>query len=87
MDKPKLYVKAGCPWCIDALDYFRKKAIELEVIDVRTEPDRMSELLEVSGQTMTPTLKHDEFLVADFDLDELETALMENPEAKKALGF
>lgn len=87
MDKPKLYVKMGCPWCIDALDYFKKKAIELEIIDVRSEPDRMSELLEISGQAMTPTLKHGDFLVADFDLDELETALSENPDAKESLGI
>ena len=35
MDKPKLFVKEGCPWCIDALAFFKSKSIDLEIIDVR----------------------------------------------------
>ena len=49
--------------------------MELEVVDVRTDPSRMQELLEISSQGMTPTLKHGDFVVADFDLDEFEQAL------------
>ena len=85
MSKPTLYVKQGCPWCIDALAYFNAKGIDLEIIDVRTESERMKELVEVSGQSMTPTFKHGDFLVADFDIDEFETALEENPKAKTNL--
>ena len=85
MSKPTLYVKQGCPWCIDALAYFNAKGIDLEVIDVREEPKRMNELIEISGQTMTPTFKHGDFVVADFDLEEFEAALEQNPEAKKNL--
>ena len=78
MEKPVLYVKEGCPWCVDALAYFKDKQVELEVVDVRTDPSRMQELLEISAQGMTPTLKHGDFVVADFDLDEFEQALKEN---------
>ena len=85
MSKPTLYVKQGCPWCIDALTYFNAKGIDLEVIDVRTEPERMKELVEVSGQSMTPTFKHGDFMVADFDLEEFETALEKNLEARNNL--
>ena len=85
MSKPTLYVKQGCPWCIDALDYFNAKGIDLEVIDVRTEPQRMKELVEVSGQSMTPTFKHGDFLVTDFDLEEFKAALEQNPKAKNDL--
>lgn len=87
MSKPVLYVKAGCPWCVDALGYFQRKGLDLEIIDVRTDPSRMDELLAVSGQSKTPTLKHGDFLVADFDLGEFESALAANPEARKALGL
>ena len=86
MSKPTLYVKQGCPWCVDALAYFNAKGIDLEVIDVREEPKRMNELIEVSGQSMTPTFKHGEFVVADFDLEEFEIALEQNPEAKNNLN-
>ena len=87
MSKPTLYVKRGCPWCVDALAYFERKGLDLEIIDVRTYPNRMEELIAASGQTMTPTLKHGDFVVADFDLEELEVALAQNPEARNALGL
>lgn len=87
MNDPILYVKQGCPWCIDALAYFKQKNVELEIIDVRSDPVRLRELEQISGQTMTPTLKHGDFLVKDFDLDELEQALAQNPQAAKKLGL
>ena len=43
--------------------------------------------MEASGQTMTPTLKHGDFVVADFDIGEFEDALAQDPEAKAALGL
>ena len=85
MSKPTLYVKQGCPWCVDALAYFKAKGIDLEVIDVREEPKRMDELIEISGQSMTPTFKHGDFVVADFDLEEFEAALEQSPKAKNNL--
>jgi len=69
------------------VDYFARKGIEMEVVDVRTDPSRMNELLEISSQSKTPTLKHGNFVVADFDLDEFEAALAANPQAAKGLGF
>ena len=85
MSKPTLYVKQGCPWCVDALAYFNAKGIDLEIIDVRTESERMKELVEVSGQSMTPTFKHGDFLVTDFDIEEFEAALEQNPKARNNL--
>lgn len=87
MNKPILYVKQGCPWCEDALKYFSEVGLELELIDVRTDPSRMPELEKVSGQSKTPTLKNGDFIVADFDVDEFKQALRENPEEAKKLGL
>ena len=87
MSNPNLYVKQGCPWCADALQYFSQVGLELNVIDVRTDPSRMSELQEISGQTKTPTLKNGDFVVADFDVDEFKQALKENPDEAKKLGL
>jgi glutaredoxin len=70
---------------VDALAYFQARGIELEVVDVRAEPKRMKELIDVSGQSMTPTFKDGDFLVADFDLEEFEAALEQNPKAKNNL--
>ena len=87
MSKPILYVKQGCPWCEDALKYFSEVGLELELIDVRTDPSRMPELEKVSVQSKTPTLKNGDFIVADFDVDEFKQALRENPEEAKKLGL
>ena len=87
MEKPVLYVKGGCPWCVDALAYFKDKQVELDVVDVQADPSRMKELIEISAQTKTPTLKHGNFVVADFDLDEFEQALIKNPDSAKKLGL
>ena len=87
MSKPKLFVKEGCPWCIDALAYFQSKSMDLEIIDVRKNPSRMNELLEISGQSKTPTLQNGEFVVADFDIAEFEDAMSINPDEAKKLGF
>ena len=85
MSKPVLYIKQGCPWCVDALKYFSDAGLEIVVVDVRMDPSRLSELLEVSGQTKTPTFKNGDFLVADFDISEFKQALYENPEEAKKL--
>jgi glutaredoxin 3 len=87
MAKPKLFVKQGCPWCVEALDYFEARKIELEVIDVRTDSSRMPELIKASGQDKTPTLQNENFVVADFDLGEFEIAMSQNPEEAKKIGF
>ena len=87
MDKPKLFVKEGCPWCIEALAFFKSKSIDLEIIDVRKDPSRMPELIEISGQSKTPTLQNGDFIVADFDLDEFEGAMSKNPEEAQKLGL
>jgi len=87
MDKPKLFVKEGCPWCVDAIAYFKSKSLELDIIDVRTDPSRLPELIEISGQSKTPTLQNGEFIVADFDIDEFEDAISKNPEEAGKLGL
>ena len=87
MKIPKLYVKNGCPWCEDALLYFENKKVDLEIIDVRELPDKMKDLIAISGQTKTPTLQNGDFIVADFDLEEFEQALLENPEEAKKLAL
>jgi glutaredoxin 3 len=87
MSLPILYTKNGCPWCIDALEYFNKANLKLNVIDVLQEPSKMNELRACSGQTKTPTLKNGDFVVADFDIDEFKQAMLENPTQAKELGF
>ena len=87
MNLPILYVKHGCPWCIEAINFFEEIGLQYEMVDVRKNPERMNELVECSGQNKTPTLKSEEFVVADFDTDEFKTAMKNYPIEAKKIGF
>ncbi len=87
MSLPILYTKNGCPWCIDALEYFNQANLKLNVIDVLKDPSKMHELQACSGQMKTPTLKNGDFVVSDFDIDEFKQAMLNNPLEAKKLGF
>ena len=87
MKLPILYIKPGCPWCEDALSYFKAKNLNLDIVNVLLDTSKMDELVSISGQSKTPTLANGNFVVADFDLAEFEDALEKNPEEKKKLGI
>jgi hypothetical protein len=58
MSLPVLYIKPGCPWCVEVVDYLSKKAIEVETIIV-------------SGNPEAPTMNWHGEVLADFGVDEL----------------
>ena len=66
-----LYTKTGCPWCREARDFLDARGYRYEEIDVRANPERMQELLDVSGQSLAPTMTVGDLLLADFGSDEL----------------
>lgn len=75
MSLPVLYIKSGCPWCTDALNYFAKAGLNLDVKDVRKDPAAMKRMQSISGQSLTPTFEYGDFMVADFSVDEFKAAL------------
>lgn len=85
--RAELYVKPGCPWCEDALAYFRQHEVSVEVIDVLADRQAYERMIEISGQSKTPTLVYGAFYCADFDLRELEAALSRHPRVQEALGL
>tara|TARA_B100001093_G_scaffold222778_1_gene213518 strand:- start:1047 stop:1319 length:273 start_codon:yes stop_codon:yes gene_type:complete len=87
MKKPILYIKAGCPWCLDAMEYFRKENIVLEIKDVRQSDSDMNAMKQVSGQSLTPTFVLDKCVIADFSVDEFKTAIRKHPDTLKAIGL
>ena len=87
MSLPILYIKQGCPWCVDALEYFKQINLKLEVVDVIQNPSKMKDLMECSGQNKTPTLKNGNFVVKDFDIEEFKQAMLENSAEAKKLGL
>lgn len=85
--KPILYIKATCPWCHQALSFLETHGIELDIRDVNEDRESYRRMVEVSGQEKVPTLEYGEFVVADFDVDELRDELEHSPEVRRRLGF
>jgi glutaredoxin len=86
-DNPILYIKRGCPWCREALAFFSQHGIEIDKRDVNLSAQNMQRMIEISGQTLTPTLEYGEFVVADFSVDELHDELEQMPEIKLEWGL
>ncbi|ADE55547.1 glutaredoxin [Coraliomargarita akajimensis DSM 45221] len=84
---PILYVKTGCPWCTEAMAYFNSQGVELDVRDVSTSPKDMDAMVAISGQTKAPTFEYEDFVVADFSVDEFLAELNDFPEVRHNLGI
>ncbi|MGJ8652986.1 MAG: glutaredoxin family protein [Opitutaceae bacterium] len=84
---PILYIKSGCPWCREALSFFNSQGVDLDIRDVLENPKDMDAMVSLSGQTKTPTFEFEDFMVADFSVDEFLAELSEFPEVQQRLGL
>lgn len=71
-EKIRLFVKPGCPWCIEAKDWLDQHKITYETLNVIADAAARSEMLELTGQTKAPSIDVDGQILADFGADELE---------------
>lgn len=85
--KPILYLKAGCPWCQQALSFFNSQGVDLHLRDVYENAKDMDAMVSISGQTKVPTFEYGDFIVADFSVDEFLAELNEFPEVRHNLGI
>lgn len=75
MNLPILYIKRGCSWCDEAVDYLARKKIEVQTLVVSGNREAMQEMVDLSGQSKAPTLDWHGEVLADFGVDELEPFL------------
>ncbi len=68
---PILYVKTGCPWCDEVLDYFETHKLPYRKVTVSGNREAMQEMTDLSGQSKAPTMDWDGEVLADFGVDEL----------------
>lgn len=85
--KPILYIKSGCPWCREALSFFNEHGVDLVIRDVTESAKDMDAMVAVTGQTMAPSFEYEDFIVADFSIDEFLAELDEFPEIRQKLGI
>ncbi|HYP17691.1 MAG TPA: glutaredoxin family protein [Opitutus sp.] len=68
---PILYVKTGCPWCHQAIEFLSEHGIGYREKDVSADAAAMREMQQKSGQSKAPTLDWNGKILADFDVDQL----------------
>ena len=74
----KVYIKPGCPWCVEVINYLKKGEYLFEEIDVIADRDAFLEMQDISGQTSAPTMTVGDLLLADFGVEELVPFLEEH---------
>jgi glutaredoxin len=74
---PLLYVKTGCPWCDEVLEYLDSHSIAYQKVTVSGDREAMQRMIDLSGQSKAPTMDWDGEVLADFGVDELVPFLKE----------
>ena len=78
-----MYTKSGCPWCEEAKELLDGKGVVYEEKECRSNPANFEELVQKSGQTLTPPLDIDGEILADSDA----AAISALRKAKGVAGF
>lgn len=76
-DLPILYVKEGCPWCDEAVEFLDGHGVSYRQKEVTGDKSAFAEMQKKSGQTKAPTLDWHGKILADFGKDELIPFLRE----------
>ena len=71
MVNPTLYVKTGCPWCEEVIEFLDAKGIPYTPVVVSGDREAMQAMVDLSGQSKAPTMDWAGEVLADFGVDEL----------------
>jgi len=80
MDKPKIvaYLKPSCGWSQGVRAVLRKYDLPFEDRDIINDPVQRQEMIEKSGQMLSPCVEVDGRMLADISGDEVEAFLLAN---------
>ena len=70
--KITIYSTPTCPYCVQAKQYFKKKNVDFEDIDVSSDKEKAHEMVELSGQMGVPVIKIDDEIIIGFDQAKIE---------------
>ncbi len=71
------YTKEGCPWCDEVRELLQSKNVSFEERECRHDKKNFDELVQKSGQTLTPTLDVDGTIIADIDAKAVQATFRE----------
>lgn len=75
MKQVKIYTTSTCVYCRAAKEYFKEKGVQYEEINLSEHPDRIQEMVQISGQMGVPVILIDEKLIIGFDRGAISQAL------------
>ncbi|MGH7970588.1 MAG: glutaredoxin family protein [Limisphaerales bacterium] len=80
MNKPKIiaYLKPTCGWSQGVRAVLRKYDLPFEDRDIINDPTQRQEMIEKSGQMLSPCVEVNGQMLADISGDEVETFLLSN---------
>jgi glutaredoxin 3 len=67
----RLFIKPGCPWCDEAMDWLDRRGVNYQKLDVIRDAVARAEMLQLTKQTKAPSIDVDGEILADFGADEL----------------
>jgi len=70
-----IYSTPTCPYCKMAKEYMTENNVECKDVDVSTDQDAASEMVQKSGQMGVPVIDVDGKIIVGFDKQELQSAL------------
>lgn len=71
----KIYTTPTCPYCQLAKDFFEKKNLFFEEIDVSQDQKALEEIIEKTHQMAVPVIEIEEEIFVGFNPREIEEAL------------
>ncbi len=80
MDKPKIiaYLKPSCGWSQGVRAVLRKYDLPFEDRDIINDPDQRQEMIEKSGQMLSPCVEVNGRMLPDISGEEVEGFLLAN---------
>ncbi len=75
MQRVTLYVKTGCPWCVEVEALLQRYGISYDRFDVLRNAEAYRRMKAISGQSQAPTMEWGDEVLSDFGADELEAFL------------
>lgn len=76
--KIKAYLKPHCGWSRGVRAIFAKYGLEYEDIDIINDPNNYAEMVEKSGQPLSPCVEVDGVMLADVSGEEVENYFLSN---------
>ncbi len=76
--KIKAYLKPHCGWSMGVRAIMDKYGLEYEDLDIINNPEIYAEMVEKSGQPLSPCVDVDDVMLADVSGEEVENYMLSN---------